>query len=61
MNLLTRVAIKRLHRAHPDWTPERILEHVKVLTDAAGPYKDTVTLQDVKDVLDSMNPPGRLL
>ena len=61
MKLITKVAVKRTRRAHPEWTPERILEHVKVLTDAAGSYKDTVTLQDVRDVLYSMDPPRRLL
>jgi len=61
MKLITKVAIKRCARIYPDWTPEQILESVRVLADAAGPYKDNLTLQDVKDVVYSMNPPGRLL
>jgi len=61
MKLFTRVAIKRCARVHPDWTLEQILENVKDLTHAAGPYRDNVTIQDVKDVVDSLRPPGRLL
>ena len=63
MNALTRVAIKRTKRVHPEWTEQAILEHVKNLTDAAGLYRDTLTLQDVKDAIASMPEyrPGMLL
>ena len=61
MKLITMVAIKRCIRLHPDWTPEQITEHVTVLIDASGPYSDSITLQDVKDAMYSMRPPGRLL
>jgi len=61
MKLFTRVAIKRCARVHPDWTHEQVLESVKELTHAAGPYRDDVTIEDVKDVVDSVRPPGRLL
>ena len=62
-NALTRVAIKRCKRVHPEWTEQQILDHVKTLTDAAGMYHDSVTLQDVKDVIASMPEysPGVLL
>lgn len=63
MNTLTRVAIKRTKRLHPEWPDGVILEHIKTLTDASGLYRDTVTLQDVKDAIASMPEyrPGRLL
>ena len=63
MNALTRVAIKRTKRVHHEWTDDAILAHVKSLTDAAGLYRDTLTLQDVKDVIASMPEyrPGMLL
>ncbi len=57
MKLFTRVAIKRCARLHPDWTVEQILQNVKGLTSPAGPYRDSVTIEDVKDVVYSM--PGR--
>ena len=63
MNALTRVAIKRAKRVHPEWPDDAILAHVKSLTDAAGVYRDRLTLEDVKDVIASMPEyrPGRLL
>ena len=53
-NALTRVAIKRCKRKHPDWTDQRIFEDMKTLTDAAGAYSDQVTLLDVQGVIASM-------
>ena len=63
MNLLTRVQVKRTKRVHPEWSDERILEHIRSLTDAAGMYRDTVTIEDVRDAIQSMPEyrPGRLL
>jgi len=54
VNALTRVAIKRAKRLHPGWMGTKVLEHIKTLTDAAGPYRDTVTLEDVRGVIASM-------
>lgn len=63
VNLLTRVEIKRTKRLHPEWSDGAILEHIRTLTDHAGLYRDTVTLQDVKDAIASMPEykPGRLI
>ena len=61
MKLLTRVAIKRAKRLHPGWMDTKVLEHIKTLTDAAGPYPDVVTLEDVKDVIASMPECRRLI
>jgi ADP-dependent phosphofructokinase/glucokinase len=63
MRTMTRVIIKRAKRLHTDWSDERILEHAKKMTDQAGIYADTLTLQDVKDVIASMPEyrPGMLL
>lgn len=63
MNLRTRVQIKRTKRLHPDWSDEQILEHIRTLTSAAGPYPDVVTIEDVKDAIASMPEyrPRRLL
>ena len=54
VHALTRVAIKRCKRTHPDWTDERVFEYVNSLTDPGGPYSDQVTLLDVQCVLSSM-------
>jgi hypothetical protein len=54
MKAMTRVIIKRAKRVHTDWSDERILEYAKKMTDPAGVYPDTVTLQDVKEVIASM-------
>jgi len=63
MNAFTRVQIRRTKRLHPDWSDDRILEHVQTVTDPAGPWRDSVTLQDVEDAIYSMPEykPGRLL
>lgn len=63
MKLLTRVQIKRTKRLHPDWTDDEVFEHIRELTDAAGPYRDVVSLEDVRDAIYSMNEykPGRLI
>ena len=63
MNALTRIAIKHCRRVHVDWTEQQILDRMRTLTDASGVYQDTVTLQDVKDVIYSMPEyrPGVLL
>ena len=54
MNALTRVQIKRYKRTHPDATDQQVLDHTKSLTDMAGVYPDTVTLEDVRDAVASM-------
>ena len=53
-NALTRAAINRCARLHPDWTPDQVYESVRRLVDAAGPYPDNLTLEDVKDAIYSM-------
>ena len=60
---MTRVQIKRTKRVHPDWSEEQVLEYIRTFTDAAGPHPDTVTPEDVRDVIHSMpeHQPGRLL
>lgn len=55
MKCFTRVVIKRARRVHPEWTPEQLLAHAQSVCDQAGMYPDTVTLQDVVDVLAAMD------
>ena len=54
MKALTRVQVKRTKRVHPEWSDNHIFQHVCKLTDAAGMYRDTVTLDDAQEVIASM-------
>jgi len=61
VKLFTRVVIKRAKRQHPEWTSEELLAYARKVCDPAGFYADTVALQDVKDVIASMEQPRRLI
>jgi hypothetical protein len=54
VRLLTKVHIKHSRRAHPDWTEAQLLEDTQRWADHAGPFPDTVTLEDVREAVASM-------
>ena len=54
MKLLTKVRIKRTARLHPDWTEGQLLDDIQKWADHAGPFPDTVTLEDVREAVASM-------
>ena len=54
MRLLTKVHIKRTARLHPDWTEGQLLDDIQKWADHAGPFPDTVTLEDVREAVASM-------
>ena len=57
MRLLTKVHIKHSARLHPDWTEGQLLDDVRAWADQAGPYADTVSIEDVREVVASMSDP----
>jgi hypothetical protein len=54
VKLLTKVRIKRTARLHPDWTEGQLLDDIQKWADLAGPFPDTVTLEDVREAVASM-------
>ena len=58
MNAAARVAIKRFARTHVSWTPAKVHEHVIRHASATGPFFGNETLQDIKDVMASMDDNG---
>lgn len=54
MRLLTKVHIKHTRRQRPDWTEAQLLQEAQAWADAAGPYADTVTAEDVREAVQSM-------
>ena len=54
MKLLTKVHIKHTARLHPDWTEGQLLDDIQKWADHAGPFPDTVTLEDVREAVASM-------
>jgi hypothetical protein len=57
VRLLARIHIKRTRRLHPEWTEAQLLEDVREWADQSGPYADSVTIEDVREVLVSMSDP----
>jgi len=54
VKLLTKVHIKHTARLHPDWTEGQLLDDIQKWADHAGPFPDTVTLEDVREAVASM-------
>ena len=54
MKLITKVHIKRTARLHPDWAEGQLLDDIQKWADHAGPFPDTVMLEDVRDAVASM-------
>jgi len=63
MTAATRVAIRRFIRLHREWTEGQIHKHVLDHSCPSGPFHNDTTLQDVRDVMYSMDEkaPGGLL
>ena len=63
MTAATRVAIRRFIRLHREWTAEAVFRYVIDHSCKSGPFHDDTTLQDVRDIMYSMdeNAPGGLL
>jgi hypothetical protein len=55
VRLLARIHIKRARRLHPEWTEAQLLDDVRQWADQAGPYADTVSIEDVREAVASMS------
>ncbi len=55
MTAATRVAIKRFIRLHREWPAEQVFGYVIDHSCSSGPFHDDTALQDVKDIMYSMD------